>query len=114
MGRLHAEPDHGGGCDYLFLAAWNIAGARPAIEFPIISRFCVLFIEFWRGVPLITVLVMASFMLPFFMPDGFNQRTATGIGRLNAVLVRLYGGGRSRRAASLTEKGRPKQRGQWV
>lgn len=41
-------------------------------EFPIISRFCVLFIEFWRGVPLITVLVMASFMLPFFMPDGFN------------------------------------------
>lgn len=41
-------------------------------EFPIISRFCVLFIEFWRGVPLITVLVMASFMLPFFMPEGFN------------------------------------------
>ena len=41
-------------------------------EFPVISRFCVLFIEFWRGVPLITVLVMASFMLPFFMPDGFN------------------------------------------
>ena len=41
-------------------------------EFPIISRFCVLFIEFWRGVPLITVLVMASFILPFFMPDGFN------------------------------------------
>jgi len=41
-------------------------------EFPIISRFCVLFIEFWRGVPLITVLVMASFMLPFFLPEGFN------------------------------------------
>ena len=41
-------------------------------EFPVISRFCVLFIEFWRGVPLITVLVMASFILPFFMPDGFN------------------------------------------
>ena len=34
MGRLHAEPDHGGGCDYLFLAAWNIAGARPAIRIP--------------------------------------------------------------------------------
>ena len=41
-------------------------------EFPIISRFCVFFIEFWRGVPLITVLVMASFMLPFFLPDGVN------------------------------------------
>ena len=41
-------------------------------ELPIISRFCVLFIEFWRGVPLITVLFMASLMLPFFLPDGVN------------------------------------------
>jgi len=41
-------------------------------DFPIIRRFCVLFIEFWRGVPLISVLVMASFMLPFFLPDGVN------------------------------------------
>lgn len=28
------------------------------------------FIEFWRGVPLITVLFMASVMLPIFLPDG--------------------------------------------
>jgi general L-amino acid transport system permease protein len=41
-------------------------------ELPLIRRFCVLFIEFWRGVPLISVLVMASFMLPFFLPDGVN------------------------------------------
>jgi len=28
------------------------------------------FIEFWRGVPLITVLFMASVMMPMFLPDG--------------------------------------------
>ena len=28
------------------------------------------FIEVWRGVPLITVLFMASFMLPLFLPEG--------------------------------------------
>jgi len=28
------------------------------------------FIEFWRGVPLITVLFMASVMFPMFLPDG--------------------------------------------
>lgn len=27
-------------------------------------------IEFWRGVPLVTVLFMASFMLPLFLPEG--------------------------------------------
>jgi len=30
------------------------------------------FIEFWRGVPLITVLFMASVMLPLFLPEGVN------------------------------------------
>ena len=37
---------------------------------PVIKIFCVLFIELWRGVPLITVLFMASVMLPLFLPDG--------------------------------------------
>jgi general L-amino acid transport system permease protein len=30
------------------------------------------FIEFWRGVPLITVLFMSSVMLPLFLPEGVN------------------------------------------
>ncbi len=30
------------------------------------------FIEFWRGVPLITVLFMSSVMLPLFLPEGMN------------------------------------------
>jgi len=39
-------------------------------DLPVISLLCTLFIEFWRGVPLITVLFMASVMLPLFLPDG--------------------------------------------
>jgi general L-amino acid transport system permease protein len=39
-------------------------------KLPIIKLFSVVFIEFWRGVPLITVLFMASVMLPLFLPAG--------------------------------------------
>ncbi|SHN14988.1 amino acid ABC transporter permease [Roseibium suaedae] len=37
---------------------------------PIVKLVSVIFIEFWRGVPLITVLFMSSVMLPLFLPDG--------------------------------------------
>ncbi len=36
-------------------------------DMPIIRSFCTVYIEVWRGVPLITVLFMASVMLPLFM-----------------------------------------------
>jgi general L-amino acid transport system permease protein len=39
---------------------------------PIVRSLCVAFIELWRGVPLITVLFMASVMFPLFMPEGVN------------------------------------------
>jgi general L-amino acid transport system permease protein len=35
---------------------------------PIVRAFSVAFIEFWRGVPLITVLFFAAYMLPLFLP----------------------------------------------
>lgn len=35
---------------------------------PFVRAVSVVFIEFWRGVPLITVLFMASVMLPLFVP----------------------------------------------
>jgi general L-amino acid transport system permease protein len=38
----------------------------------VIRFFCIGFIELWRGVPLITVLFMASVMFPLFMPQGVN------------------------------------------
>jgi len=36
---------------------------------PIAKTLSVMFIELWRGVPLITVLFMSSVMLPLFMPE---------------------------------------------
>jgi general L-amino acid transport system permease protein len=41
-------------------------------DMPVIRLLCVAFIELWRGVPLISVLFMASVMLPLFMPEGTN------------------------------------------
>ena len=39
---------------------------------PLIRIFSIAFIEFWRGVPLITVLFFATYMLPLFVPAGFT------------------------------------------
>lgn len=36
---------------------------------PVAKSVCVVFIELWRGVPLITILFMSSVMLPIFMPE---------------------------------------------
>jgi len=41
-------------------------------EMPIVKSFCVTYIEFWRGIPLITVLFMASVMLPLFIPEEYS------------------------------------------
>jgi general L-amino acid transport system permease protein len=37
---------------------------------PVVKAFCVLFIEIVRGVPLVTILFMASIILPLFLPEG--------------------------------------------
>lgn len=39
-------------------------------EMPIIRSLSTIYIEIWRGVPLITVLFMASVMLPLFLSEG--------------------------------------------
>ncbi|MGL4497060.1 MAG: ABC transporter permease subunit, partial [Beijerinckiaceae bacterium] len=41
-------------------------------KLPIIKFLSVVFIEFVRGVPLITVLFMANVMLPLFLPEGMR------------------------------------------
>lgn len=65
----------------LFLAVIGLAGAFPLAvllalgrrsSLPIIRAVCIAYIEFIRGVPLITVLFMASVMLPLFLPAGVN------------------------------------------
>ena len=41
-------------------------------KLPAIRSLCVLYVELIRGVPLISLLFMASVMFPLFMPEGFN------------------------------------------
>ena len=49
---------------------------------PIARTISTIFIEFWRGIPLITVLFAASVLLPLFLPDGvdFNKLLRALIG----------------------------------
>jgi len=60
-------------------------------DMPAVRLFSVIFIEFWRGVPLITVLFMANFMLPLFLPEGvsFNQllRALVGVALFSAAYM---------------------------
>ena len=69
-------------------------GRRSSI--PLIRVFSIAFIEFWRGVPLITVLFFATYMLPLFLPGNFTVdglvRVLVGIalfaGAYNAEVIR--------------------------
>ncbi len=63
----------------LVIAVTGIAASLPLgillalgrrSNMPIVRFFSIFFIEFWRGVPLITVLFMSSVMLPLFLPEG--------------------------------------------
>ncbi|EES4719165.1 ABC transporter permease subunit [Escherichia coli] len=74
----------------LIIASVGIAGALPwgillalgrRSHMPIVRILSVIFIEFWRGVPLITVLFMSSVMLPLFMAEG------TSIDKLIRALI---------------------------
>jgi len=61
------------------MAAVGISAALPLgiilalgrqSEMPVVKSVSIIFIEFWRGVPLITVLFMSSVMLPLFFQEG--------------------------------------------
>ena len=60
-------------------------------DMPAISSFCTVFIELWRGVPLITILFMASVMLPLFVPGDIELdkliRAMIGISLFEAALI---------------------------
>ncbi|WP_240035783.1 amino acid ABC transporter permease [Hwanghaeella grinnelliae] len=49
-----------------------LALGRRANNMPLIQMLCIGFIELIRSVPLITVLFMAQFMLPLFLPEGVD------------------------------------------
>jgi len=65
----------------LVAAVWAIATSIPLglllalgrrSPRPVIRYFCITFIEFWRGVPLIAVLFLAIVMFPLFVPPGLE------------------------------------------
>jgi general L-amino acid transport system permease protein len=60
-------------------------------EMPIVRAVCITFIELMRGVPLITILFMASVMLPLFLPEGVNfdklLRALVGVALFSAAYM---------------------------
>ena len=82
LGLARVETDRWGGLPLtILLASLSIAMAFPIAlvvalgrrsDLPAIRTFCTIFVELIRGVPLISVLFMASFMFPLFMPEGFT------------------------------------------
>ena len=82
MGLLKVETDRWGGLPLtILLASLSMVMAFPIAmvvalgrrsDLPAIRTFCTIYVELVRGVPLISVLFMASFMFPLFMPQGFS------------------------------------------
>jgi general L-amino acid transport system permease protein len=52
-------------------------------ELPVIRMISVIFIEFWRGVPIVAVIFLASILLPLIMPAG------VGVDRLARAVIGL-------------------------
>jgi general L-amino acid transport system permease protein len=81
-GMTIVDTDRWGGLPLtLLLSSVSIALALPLAvmvalgrrsELPAIRALCTVYVELVRGVPLISVLFMASFMLPLFLPQGLT------------------------------------------
>jgi general L-amino acid transport system permease protein len=82
LGLSKVETDRWGGLPLtILLATLSIVMAFPIAlvvalgrrsDLPAIRAFCTIYVELIRGVPLISVLFMASFMFPLFMPQGLT------------------------------------------
>jgi general L-amino acid transport system permease protein len=82
MGLSKVETDRWGGLPLtILLASLSMTLAFPIAmvvalgrrsDLPAIRTVCTIYVELIRGVPLVSVLFMASFMFPLFMPQGFS------------------------------------------
>jgi general L-amino acid transport system permease protein len=82
LGLSFVSQDRWGGLPVtLILATFGLAFGFPLgivvalgrrSKLPAIRSLCVLYVELIRGVPLVSLLFMASVMFPLFMPGGFN------------------------------------------
>jgi len=82
LGLPHVETRLWGGMLVtLVITFTGIIGSLPlgvllalgrASKLPVVRMLATIFIEFWRGVPLITVLFFATYMLPLFLPGNWR------------------------------------------
>ncbi len=82
LGMPYVPQERWGGLPItLILATFGLAFAFPLSilvalgrrsQLPAIKALCVLYVELIRGVPLISLLFMASVMFPLFLPEGMN------------------------------------------
>ncbi|MBS0560783.1 MAG: amino acid ABC transporter permease [Proteobacteria bacterium] len=83
LGLPHVAQDQWGGLPItLILATFGLALAFPLSVFvalgrrstklPAVKMLCVAYVELIRGVPLISLLFMASVMFPLFLPEGMD------------------------------------------
>jgi len=82
LGLPHVETRLWGGMLVtLVISFTGIVGSLPlgillalgrSSRLPVVRMLSVIFIEFWRGVPLITVLFFATYMLPLFLPASWR------------------------------------------
>jgi general L-amino acid transport system permease protein len=80
--KLVAEDQWGGLPITLILATFGLALAFPlailvalgrrSTQMPAVKMICVIYVELIRGVPLISLLFMASVMFPLFLPSGID------------------------------------------
>lgn len=81
LGLTTVTTDQWGGLPLtILLASLSVVGAFPLAvllalgrtsDLSVIRSLCSVYVELIRGVPLISVLFMASFLFPLFMPEGF-------------------------------------------
>jgi general L-amino acid transport system permease protein len=82
LGLTYVPQERWGGLPItLILATFGLAFAFPLAvlvalgrrsKLPAIKVLCILYVELIRGVPLISLLFMASVMFPLFLPEGMN------------------------------------------
>src|SRR6266516_3511403 len=82
FGLTYVSQDRWGGLPVtLILATFGLAFGFPLgivvalgrrSKLPAIRSLCVLYVELIRGVPLVSLLFMASVMFPLFLPEGIN------------------------------------------
>ena len=60
------------GLAFAFPLSILVALGRRSAKLPAVRLICVVYVELIRGVPLISLLFMASVMFPLFLPEGVN------------------------------------------